>query len=305
MRSAPFMESLVSIYRSLDATSVNTLFQSVPCGKMFCITTTNCSIFQIYYDTLVKYSIILMMDYCCICLDAGKKLNLSAASVKINSVDGMKNELNQVAADGNSSSGTFFPLLAKKCSHDVLNGSAEEKMLNENPIKSAIPGGIQAHLELTGLDASVFNAGGRVTNFQSPVEDGSVKHEVNKVEEIDMNQMGQLSPACTDSLGDINDNSSDPASCRDAKRHKKSNSEDTGGVCAFCHSSEVTDVSSLIYDLRCTLLTAFVFLVCNRPTLTLFYRLFRDPVGGKTIIHLVILLIDQLLLCGVFRKLGR
>ncbi|KAL8106702.1 BRCA1-associated RING domain protein 1 [Apium graveolens] len=206
VRSAPFMESLVSIYRSLDATSVNTLFQAVPC-------------------------------------DAAKKLNMSPGSVKINFVDGMKTELNQVAADGNSSSGTFFPLLAKKCSHDLLNGSAEEeKMLNENPIKSALSGGIQAkHVELTGLDASVFNAGGRVTNFQSPVKDGSVKHEASKVEEIDMNQMGQLSPACTDSLGDINDNSSDPASCRDAKRQKKSNPEDTGGVCAFCHSSEVTD----------------------------------------------------------------
>ncbi|KAK1390219.1 hypothetical protein POM88_018397 [Heracleum sosnowskyi] len=86
VRSAPFMESQVSIYRSLDVTSVNTLFQAVPC-------------------------------------DAGKKLNLSPVSVKINSVDGTKNELNHVAADGNSSSGTFFPLLARKCSHDVLKAS--------------------------------------------------------------------------------------------------------------------------------------------------------------------------------------
>ncbi|WOG85904.1 hypothetical protein DCAR_0105097 [Daucus carota subsp. sativus] len=206
VRSAPFMESLVSIYRSLDATTVNTLFQAIPCG-------------------------------------GEKKLNQSPVSVKISSVNGTKNKLNQVDADGNSSSGTFFPLLAKNCGRNVLNDSAEEeKMLNMIAVKSATPGGVQdKHMEVNGLDGSVFNADGRVANIQHPGTDGSVNPEVNKVEEIDMNQMGQLSPTCTDSLGDMNDNSCDPASSRDAKRQKKSSSEHGGGVCAFCHSSEVTD----------------------------------------------------------------
>lgn len=80
----------------------------------------------------------------------------------------------------------------------------------------------------------LLNGDDRLRQSQSPDRVGNGKHAEIGVEEIDMNQIEQLSPGSNRSLGES----------RNAKRQKKSNSSEAYGYeCGFCHSSEVTDVS--------------------------------------------------------------
>ncbi|CAL5432595.1 unnamed protein product [Camellia sinensis] len=201
-RPAPYMENLVAIYRSLEATFSASLFQSLTS-------------------------------------DAGRVPLQSPVSLKTN-VDNQSKESVETPQEGNSSNGQCISsLTANKRVRASLNHSVEEgNKLTGKSDKSTLPTTSNVEkFQMRDAGKVVFHGGDKLV---SPHYFGWARGATNEelvTPEIDINQVLQLSPVSPPSVDakDVNDDSSDPGSRNDstekhpAKRSVENNSNDKAG----------------------------------------------------------------------------
>ncbi|GMP99327.1 hypothetical protein CsSME_00046838 [Camellia sinensis var. sinensis] len=190
VRPAPYMENLVAIYRSLEATFSASLFQS------------------------------LTSDGFLILADAGRVPLQSPISLKTN-VDNQSKESVETPQEGNSSNGQCISsLTANKRVRASLNHSVEEgNKLTGKSDKSTLPTTSNMEkFQMRDAGKVVFHGGDKLV---SPHYFGWARGATNEelvTPEIDINQVLQLSPVSPPSVDakEVNDDSSDPGSRNDS-----------------------------------------------------------------------------------------